>query len=101
MRQVELRAVFVECQPDGDSRSPRRYGRALREAVGEDDALGRLNLENLADDLDASWIDDADRAADARVDGRARAPPRGPSRGVGEKAEHGFRPRADRQHPVQ
>ena len=88
--EAEARAGRVGLEADGDARRAGRDRVAAGVAVGEDDALGRDNLEDFADGLDAVGVADVDFAAGDGIDGGAGAPPTGPFRALLEKAEDGF-----------
>ena len=92
--QPRRRALRLE--RDRDLRVARlRQLRAGRVAVGEDDAPRRIDLQHLADHLDAVVVADEHPSAGPRVDGGAGAPPRRPQRAVGEVLEDGIDGRAD------
>ena len=71
-------------------------GNARGVSVGEDDAAGSVDLDDLAVDDDASRILDPDGPALARLDPGPLAPPLREARRIGEETENGLGPGADR-----
>src|SRR5262249_13104427 len=78
--EIQPRAVGVLRERDRHARAAGGNRLAAREAVAEDEAIERRDLENLARRLGAVGMTDVDAPAGPRIDRRPGAPPRRPPR---------------------